>query len=140
MPRSKDNNPNKGFSGNPYDYRENIYYSIFPKPLTEWANNYAKGNAENISGSSLNQINKELTNGNPIVIYVTINFEPAKPLYRYHWGYGLNNAHVVTLDGYNSEKNTYHVSDPNAKGGYWVTKNKLQASYFANEKRAVVIR
>ncbi|MDT2814682.1 C39 family peptidase [Vagococcus carniphilus] len=140
MPRSKDNNPNNGFSGNPYGNTYGVYHSIFPKPLTEWANKYAKGNAANISGSSLTQLNKELTNGNPIILYVTINFEKADPLSKYHWGYGIDNAHVVTLDGYNSQTNTYHVSDPNAKGGYWVTKNKLQASYFANEKRAVVIK
>ncbi len=140
MPRSKNDNPNNGFSGDPYGNKYGVYHSIYPKPLTDWANKYAKGNAHNISGSSLTQLNKELVQGNPIVLYATINFEKADPLRQYHWGKAFDNAHVVTLDGYNSQKNQYHVSDPNEKGGYWVNGKQLQTSYFANEKRAVVIR
>ncbi|MEG0549858.1 MAG: C39 family peptidase [Vagococcus sp.] len=140
MPRSKNNNPNNGFSGDPYGNIFGVYHSIFPKPLTKWANQYSKGNAHDISGSSLTQLSKELTNGNPIVLYVTLNFEQKSEYYRYAWGIGLENAHVVTLDGYNSQTNQYHISDPNKLGGYWINEKSLQYSYFANEKRAVVIR
>lgn len=140
MPRSKDNNPNNGFSGDPYGNRYGVYHSIFPKPLTKWANQYAKGNAFDISGSSLAQLNKELVQGNPIVLYVTINFEQRKEYYNYFWGVGLENAHVVTLDGFNSQTNQYHVSDPNNLGGYWINSSSVQFSYSANSNRAVVIR
>ena len=50
MPLAKDNNPNHGFAGSPFNIDEKIYQSIFPEPLTKWANRYSR--AENISGKS----------------------------------------------------------------------------------------
>ncbi len=139
MPVSKEGNPHKGFGGSPFVVTYGIYQSIFPKPLTDWANDYAKGNAVDITGTSFENLSKELEKGNPMVIYVTLNYNP--PIYsNYFWGRGVDNAHVVTLDGYNSQTNQYHVSDPNSKYTYWVNGNQMKAAYNANDKRAVVIR
>ncbi|WP_407857143.1 C39 family peptidase [Enterococcus hailinensis] len=135
MPLAADNNPNNGFAGRPDIVMNNVYQSIFPAPLANWGNKYGK--AVNISGSSTATLKQELNNGNPIVVYVTLNF--ANPQYgSYFWGTGINNAHVMTLDGYNSNNNTYHVSDPNA-GKYWVSASKFETSYNL-KKYAVVIR
>ncbi|MGX7025114.1 C39 family peptidase [Vagococcus hydrophili] len=139
MPRSKNNNPNEGFSGSPYVVRDGVYHSIFPKPLTKWANDYAHGTAADISGTEFKRLSNELEKGNPIVLYITLEY--AKPRYHnYHWGRGVENAHVVTLDGYNSQTNMYHLVDPNDRGVNWVSASTLQASYQYNEKKSVVIR
>lgn len=134
-PLAADKNPNHGFAGRPDIVMSGVYQSIFPAPLTNWANNY--GTAANISGSSVATLKQELRKGNPLVVYVTLNF--AKPQYgNYFWGTGIDNAHVITLDGYNQNNNTYHVSDPNA-GKYWVAADKFETSYHL-KKYAVVIR
>lgn len=135
MPLAADNNPNHGFAGRPDTVMNNVYQSIFPAPLASWGSRYGK--VANISGSSTNTLKQELRNGNPVVVYVTLNF--AGPQYgNYFWGTGINNAHIMTLDGYNQNSNTYHVSDPNA-GKYWVAANKFEASYNL-KKYAVVVR
>lgn len=135
MPLASDNNPNNGFAGQPDKLMNNVYQSIFPAPLANWGNRYGK--VANISGASVGSLKQELRNGNPVVVYVTLNFE--SPRYgNYFWGTGINNAHIMTLDGFNESNNTYHVSDPNA-GKYWVSGAKFEASYNL-KKFAVVVR
>lgn len=135
MPLASDNNPNNGFAGRPDQIMSGVYQSIFPAPLANWGSRYGK--AANISGASVGSLKQELRNGNPVVVYVTLNFEG--PRYgNYFWGTGINNAHVMTLDGFNESNNTYHVSDPNA-GKYWVSGAKFEASYNL-KKFAVVVR
>ncbi|MGM0341563.1 C39 family peptidase [Candidatus Enterococcus murrayae] len=135
MPMSPNNNPNNGFSGKPDKVVSNIYHSIYAKPLANWGNKYAK--AADISGVSVETLKDELRKGNPVVVYVTGDY--AAPRYgKYWWGTGIDNAHVVTLDGFNQNNNTYHISDP-AKGKYWVSASKFEASYNLR-KSAVVVR
>ncbi|MEO1769282.1 C39 family peptidase [Candidatus Enterococcus ferrettii] len=135
MPLASDNNPNNGFAGQPDKLMNNVYQSIYPAPLTNWGSRYGK--VANISGSSVGSLKQELRNGNPVVVYVTLNFE--SPRYgNYFWGTGINNAHIMTLDGFNESNNTYHVSDPNA-GKYWISGAKFEASYNL-KKFAVVVR
>lgn len=133
MPMSPNNNPNNGFSGRPDVIKPNIYHSIYAKPLAQWGNKYGK--VADISGCSVETLKDELRKGNPVVVYVTGNY--AKPVYgKYWWGTGIDNAHVVTLDGFNESNNTYHISDPNA-GKYWVSASKFEASY--NLRRSAVV-
>ncbi|MDT2758892.1 C39 family peptidase [Enterococcus xiangfangensis] len=135
MPLAADKNPNHGFAGRPDIVMSGVYQSIFPAPLTSWGSKYGK--TVNISGSSPATLKQELRNGHPVVVYVTLNF--ASPQYgNYFWGTGIDNAHVLTLDGYNQAKDMYHVSDPNA-GKYWVTADKFETSYQL-KKFAVAIR
>ena len=135
MPLSSNNNPNNGFAGKPDRIMNNVYQSIYAKPLAQWGNKYGK--VADISGSSVETLKDELRKGNPVVVYVTGNY--AKPDYgKYWWGTGIDNAHIVTLDGYNESNNTYHISDPNS-GKYWVSASKFEASYNLR-KSAVVVR
>lgn len=135
MPLSSNNNPNNGFSGKPDRVTPGVYQSIYAKPLAQWGSKYGK--VADISGSSVETLKDELRKGNPVVVYVTGNY--AKPVYgKYWWGTGIDNAHIVTLDGFNESNNTYHISDPNA-GKYWVSASKFEASYNLR-KSAVVVR
>lgn len=133
MPMSSNNNPNNGFSGKPDVIKPNIYHSIYAKPLAQWGTKYGK--VADISGCSVETLKDELRKGNPVVVYVTGNYAP--PRYgKYWWGTGIDNAHVVTLDGFNESNNTYHISDPNA-GKYWISASKFEASY--NLRRSAVV-
>lgn len=136
MPISYNNDPNNGFAGNPYIIMTNgVYQSIFAQPLANWGKKY--GNVQNISGSSASDLKLQLTLGHPIVVYVTYNFE--SPTYGYYfWGKGVDNAHIMTLAGYNSKTKKYLVSDP-AKGKYWVDYAVFEKAYNLT-KGAVVVR
>lgn len=144
MPKSK-NNPFIGFaSGNPYKNVNGVFQSIFPKPLANYGKKYSK-KVKNISGSTPKQLRAQLKKGNPIVVYVTLDFKAPKMA---KWSMGsagkvktLDNLHVMTLIGYT--KNGYYVADPNrkkaSKGKYWVSKAKFEKSYNAL-KYAVVVQ
>ncbi|WP_125765430.1 C39 family peptidase [Levilactobacillus mulengensis] len=123
LPRSKNNNPNNGFAGSPYKVTPGVFQSIFPKPLAKWGNRYEP--VKNISGAKLAKLRAQLRLHNPVVVYVTLHF--AKAQYgHYFWGTGINNSHVMLLDGYKS--GAYHVADPN-HGKYWVSAKKFARSY-----------
>lgn len=146
MPKST-NNPYSGFaSGNPYKTINNVFQSIFPAPLTKYGKTYHK-NVANGTNYTATQLKKELDAGNPIVVFVTLDF--AKPIMA-KWNLGaagkqtlVDNMHVVTLIGYNKSTGAYYVADPNKKtassGKYWVSKSRFEAAYNPL-KFAVIVR
>lgn len=134
MPRASDCNPYHGFASTPYKVTPGIYQSIFPSSYTPWLNKF--GHAQNISGSSLEQLEDQINKGNPVVTWVTLRYTPAD-WQKYFWGWGVNNAHVVTLDGYNQLNNEYHISDPEL-GQYWISKNSFNDAY-SHMKFAVAV-
>ena len=44
---------------------------FFPPALANWGNTYARGKVIDISGSSLDELLGEISQGNPVVAYVT---------------------------------------------------------------------
>ena len=131
MPISPNGNPNEGFGGGYQRVTYGIFQSIYPEPLAKWGSRF--GNVQNISGSSPTDLQSQLLNGNPVVVYVTMHW--AAPQYgNYFWGVGVNNSHVMTLDGY--RPGYYHVEDP-AGGSYWVSASNFENSY--NIKRFAVV-
>lgn len=137
MPLAKDNNPNHGFAGSPFNIDEKIYQSIFPEPLTKWANRYSR--AENISGKSSEYIREEIAKGNPVIFFGTYKFR--NPTFKdYFWGKNaLYNAHVMVVDGY--DKNRMHIVDPaeDKPNGYWISRSLFDKRYNI-KKFAVVVR
>lgn len=137
MPLAKDNNPNHGFAGSPFNIDEKIYQSIFPDPLTKWAKRYA--NAENISGKTSEYIREEISKGNPVIFFGTYKFR--NPTFKdYFWGKkALYNAHVMVVDGY--DKNRMHIVDPaeDKPNGYWISRSLFDKRYNI-KKFAVVVR
>lgn len=131
MPIAADGNPNEGFGGGYQRVTYGTFQSIYPAPLAKWGSRF--GNVQNISGASPADLRNQLINGNPVVVYVTMHW--AAPQYgRYWWGTGVNNSHVMTLDGYRPGQ--YHVEDP-AGGSYWVSASSFENSY--NIKRFAVV-
>ncbi|WP_429958630.1 C39 family peptidase [Enterococcus sp. AZ196] len=135
IPKSPNGNPNNGFVGSPFIENAWTYSAIYPAPLTTWGKKY--GNVQNVSGSSVNTLINEVKNGNPVVTWVTINFQPIR-WGNWNFGPAANNNHAVTLDGYNKAGNQVHVSDP-ISGSYWLSRTTFENIYNAR-KYAVVVR
>ncbi|MBK3495284.1 C39 family peptidase [Viridibacillus sp. YIM B01967] len=142
MPKDKGGNPYKGFAGgNPYANQNGVFQSIFPKPLTSYGKEY-NSNVANISGYSTAQLKKELDKGNPVIAFVTLDFKT--PVWG-KWKMGsagtkkiVDNMHVVTVIGYNSN-GSYYIADPNSKKQkYWVSKTKFEKAYNALQWGVVV--
>ncbi|MBF0777240.1 glycosyhydrolase [Streptococcus cuniculi] len=136
IPKSPNGNPNSGFVGSPFEEHRYVYSAIYPAPLTTWAKQYHP-NVQDISGSSVDSLLDEVKAGNPVVTWVTINFQPVR---RGSWPFGpaVNNNHAVTLDGFNQLTNQVHVSDP-IGGSYWLSRSTFEKIYTAR-KYAVVVR
>lgn len=123
MPIAANGNPYQGFGGTPYAVVDGVYQSIFPSAFTPWVAGF--GGASNISGSSLDGIISQIAAGNPVVAWVTLNYQGPQ-WHRYDWGNGIDNAHVVTVDGYNGD--SMHIVDPE-NGTYWISKSAFNAAY-----------
>ena len=123
MPIAANGNPYQGFGGTPYAVVDGVYQSIFPSAFTPWVTGF--GGASNISGSSLDGIIRQIAAGNPVVAWVTLNYQGPQ-WHRYDWGNGIDNAHVVTVDGYNGD--SMHIVDPE-NGTYWISKSAFNAAY-----------
>lgn len=123
MPIAANGNPYQGFGGTPYAVVDGVYQSIFPSAFTPWVAGF--GGALNISGSSLDGIISQIAAGNPVVAWVTLNYQGPQ-WHHYDWGNGIDNAHVVTVDGYNGD--SMHIVDPE-NGTYWISKSAFNAAY-----------
>lgn len=142
MPKTT-RNPYKGFAGSLYYPVSNVFQSIFPKPLEKYGKKYSS-TVKDITGASAKKLRSELAAGNPIVVYVTLDF--SKPKWT-KWNMGsagkhvkmVDNLHVMTLAGYSSKTKRYKVVDPNNKGVYWVNKYEFERAY-NSLKYAVVVR
>lgn len=135
MPKSA-TNPALGFAGSPYVQDASIRTTIYPKPLTDYANTYAGGRAVDISGATVEDIKKEILAGNPVVVYLTSRLEA--PVYATYIVDGesqslLKNNHVVLVTGYDSENNKLRLTDPWSWDGTryerWVTVSSFAYSY-----------
>lgn len=133
MPIAVNGNPYEGFGGTPYTVVTGIYQSIFPSAFVPWITRF--GSAKDISGSNLNVILSQVAANNPVVTWVTLDYQ--RPRWnQYDWGKGIDNTHVVTVDGYSNS--AVHVVDPE-NGAYWVSKSKFSEAY-EHMKFAVVIQ
>lgn len=133
MPKH-DSDPHKGFIYSIYDYEPlDVTHWIAPDALTEFAKNYIT--AQNISGASVDDLKKHISDGNPIIIYITANFE--KPNIIPNQEVPLN-LHVVLLTGYNNTTDEYIVLDPYY--GRLIIKGENFRTSYNHLKYAVLIK
>lgn len=109
QPRS--DNPNDGFAGDPFGVgkEKDDYYTIFPTALANYASKYST--SKDISGSSIDDIKKELASDHPVAVYATGGLVPAKERTLY-FGKVISNLHIVLLSGYDDAKGIFYVHDP----------------------------
>lgn len=130
MPLASDANPNHGFVGSPWDYEEDtgIYQSIYPSALASWGSRY--GAVRDISGTSTLGLAGQLQAGRNVVVYVTADFRPVQ-WKSYFFGSAVNNAHVMTLVGFDPTSGRFQVADPKYGSTYWVDWATFDAAYSA---------
>lgn len=151
MPKTK-SNPAKGYVGSPYGNEKSRFLTIDPEPLAKYGQRY--GNAVNIQGAPIEDIIKEIQNGNTVVIYVTLHWAPAYyktlpidgvPTRR------IFNNHVLLLTGYDPVKKAFYIADPynhESDGAsrdkpffYWKSQALVDKCYnYGNRRFAVAIR
>lgn len=140
MKKSPNKNPSLGFVGSPYKNQPGIFQAIYPEALVSTAKKY-RSNSEDITGASIKTLEKELRNGNPSVIWMSLNLATPQMGYWYPntkdqiW---VNkNLHVMTVTGVDDDN--FYITDP-AKGKYSVSKIKFESIYNKVGKKALVIR
>jgi len=151
MPKTS-SNPAKGYVGSPYGNENYRFLTIDPEPLAKYGQRY--GNVVNIQGAPIEDIIKEIQNGNTVVIYVTLHWAPAYyktlpidgvPTRR------IFNNHVLLLTGYDPAKKAFYIADPynhESDGAnrskpffYWKSQALVDKCYnYGNRRFAVAIR
>lgn len=151
MPKTS-SNPAKGYVGSPYGNESRRFLTIDPEPLAKYGQRY--GNVVNIQGAPIEDIIKEIQNGNTVVVYATLHWGPAYyktlpiegvPTRR------IFNNHVILLTGYDPVKKAFYVADPynhESDGAnrskpffYWKSQAIVDRCYnYGNRRFAVVVR
>lgn len=137
IPASDD--PNTGFYLSMADLepREEAHW-IAPAPLAAYGASMSGANVINATGWSLAQLNSEVQNGNPVIIYMTYKFNDPK-----EYSKGVpKNLHVLVLSGYNSYTGEQQFYDPWPVGGKNPTLSGARTEYLygASGMRALVVR
>ena len=138
------NDNDKGFSKNPYVWDEYYHTRVMatymnPEPMTKFANRFANGKAENISGSNMRDILAELQNGNAIMYYGTLRWEKPRWSTNVYGKRFFANNHGICINGYNPKTNRFYLADP------WYS-NEITKSYaevsenYLSRQMAVVVR
>ncbi len=142
MPKSATNNAYEGFTHDIFGLEpRNIPHWIAPSALADFGRvSSGNQNIQDATGYTLDQLNKEISNNNPVVIYATGSFKTPK-----EWIEGApKNIHVLLLTGYNKITKEQIITDPwtksNGETKWYLSKNKLESIYNAVGKKAVIIR
>lgn len=138
MPTS--DNPNSGFylSMTDLEPRDEAHW-IAPAPLAAYGAAASGAAVSNASGYSLDQLDQEVANGNPVVVYLTYGLRAPK---EYKNGVPRN-LHVLVLSGFNSYTGEQVLYDPWPAGygaSVTVSKATVASLYAASGYRAVVVR
>ncbi|WP_101774091.1 cell wall-binding repeat-containing protein [Peptostreptococcus faecalis] len=151
MPKTS-SNPQKGYVGSPYGNENTRFLTIDPEPLAKYGQKY--GNVANIQGQPIDQIIKEIQNGNTVVVYLTLYW--GTPKYKVLPIDGVPtrrifNNHALLLTGYDPAKKMFYIADPynHEKSGanrkksfyYWKAQSEVERCYnYDNRRFAVSIR
>lgn len=132
MPKHE-TDPHQGFIHSIYDLEpKNVAHWIAPDALSRFGSQY--GTVRDISGSGVSTLKEYLDQGNPVIVYVTSNFNSPTA-----WdGEVPVNFHVVLLTGYNQITGNYIVLDP-WSGRKIIAKQKFEAIYGLMNRAVVVL-
>ncbi len=132
--------PNEGFIGNPYT---KYSYGVFAKPLIGVIDAYFPNRVLNLTGKSLDEILEYVKNGQPVMIWVTINMLAVT--YNSCWKLQDNtlfkwpgNEHAVVVVGY--DENNIFINDPYTGKMQRYKKKIVQDRYIALGQQALAIQ
>lgn len=139
VPKSSD--PFQGFTYSIFELAPNtVPHWIAPAPLALYGKTSSGANVIDATGTSLENLDKEVMAGNPVVIYLTSKFNPPK---QYIEG-APKNIHVLLLTGYNHITKVQVITDPwthnDGTTKWYMSKEKIENIYNATGKRSVIIK
>ncbi len=104
--------PYNGFYGNPWGGGSSKIETVFPDAIVSKAQRVT-GRLQNMTGASVNDIKRQLTNGNAVVTWGNYNWSLSNPMA----------FHVMTIVGYND--NSFLISDPYSTRfrEYWISQD-----------------
>lgn len=138
--------PNEHFLGNP---RDNKSFGCYAPVIINCANTYlqAMGRTDlsvyNLTGSTLEDLFIEIDNGNPIIIWATVDMK--NPKYTRTWNINGKDftwkspEHCLVLTGYDTTNNKVYVADP-LKGNVSYDLDTFKDRYIKLYSQAVVIK
>lgn len=103
--------PYLGFAGNPFEKSRHSYdyYTIYPSALAQFGQTYQP--CFDISGYSLDDIKRELSEDHPVLVWLTGGLQDAR-LKNMYYGQVISNLHIVLLTGYDEMKQIFDLLDP----------------------------
>lgn len=142
MPKSANNNAQEGFTHDIFTkIPNNVPHWIAPEPLAKFGRTSSGNpNVVNITGASLDDLDRELDKGNPVIIYLTSMFKSPST-----WIEGAPlNLHVQLLTGYNKITKEHLIVDPwtytTGRTKWIMPRQTVESIYNALGKQSVVIR
>ena len=142
MPLSLNNNAEEGFTHDLYTlYPLTVPHWIAPTPLTKFGiDTSGNNNIINGTGMSIDELDRELDNNNPVIIYVIAKFNEPKEVIEG----APKNLHVMLLTGYNKITREHFIVDPwthdDGRTSWTVSKELLEEKYTFVGKKAVIVR
>lgn len=125
-----------------YDFEpRDVPHWIAPAPLASFGRESSGGaNVVDITGASLDDLDREVAAGNPVIIYITWLLKPVS----YWVGTAPKNLHVTLLTGYNEISGTQRLTDPwtqsDGSQTWDVPRAEIEKIYNETGRRAVVVR
>lgn len=142
MPKSPNNNAQEGFTHDIFTKEPNdVPHWIAPEPLAKFGRTSSGNqNVVNITGSSLEDLDRELDKGNPVIIYLTSMFKTPGT-----WIEGTPlNLHVQLLTGYNKITKEHLIVDPwtytTGRTKWIMPQQTVESIYNALGRQSVVVR
>ncbi|MFP3412227.1 C39 family peptidase [Bacillus sp. SIMBA_074] len=108
-------NPNEGFVGNIYTFSESGY-GVYHGPLFKLAKKYLPNKAVDLTGKSIEELYKSVSNGQPVVMITNATYAPLDEAEFTTWETNSGdvsityNEHCVVLVGY--DKESVYIRDP----------------------------
>ena len=142
MPLSPDTDAEKGFTHDMYGLDPlSVPHWIAPEPLKKFGiDTSGNQNIINGTGKTIDELDRELDNGNPVIIYLIAKFNPPKEVVE-----GVpRNLHVMLLTGYNKMTGEHYIIDPwthdDGRTSWTVSKELLTEKYELLSRRNVIVR
>lgn len=142
MPLSPDTDAEKGFTHDMYGLDPlSVPHWIAPEPLKKFGIDTSENqNIINGTGKTIDELDRELDNGNPVIIYLIAKFNPPKEVVE-----GVpRNLHVMLLTGYNKMTGEHYIVDPwthdDGRTSWTVSKELLTEKYELLSRRNVIVR
>lgn len=134
-------NPHVGFVG--YMSLANAGWCVYNEPLTQVAGKYTS-RIQNFTGHDFIQVMKLVSDGHPVLIITTTNFDRVKDMQTWSTKQGIvhvtPSSHACVITGFNKKKRQIYVNDPFGHKNKKVAWNGLERSYNQQGKQALFLK